>query len=480
MVRQGRAEDSGEGTAKRWRSIEVLLALLPAAMLLALLLRRVWDVDIFWQLKLGELIIANHGPLRTEPFAALHLGEPLPAVAWAGQAAMAGVRLLGGWDALRVFDALAWLGGFWAIAWACRRRGASRGAVALALVLAFVAALPTASIRPQSFACLGFGLLLAIERLRLRPLTALALGVPLLVAWQNLHPSVSVGALAMGAAAATGWIAWLRDRKQPKPISASLLALAAAAAVFASPDGVAILATSARNAEASVAIGASEWLPLWIAANHTNAVPVLVVALLALRMATRGPARVDIRELAVAALLLALTVTAYRFVLFWAVAMVPVIARAATGEQRDRGRATTAWVIGPVLATALLAPLAVPTRFDRSLPLVAIAHLQRANVRGTIYADFPYGGPIIDAGYPAWRVAYDGRYYRYSGQEWRYNGGIENGHVPLVDVVRKWRPAAFLLDEKHNAPIAGELARNPDWRLVWKGDGFVVYLPRRR
>src|SRR3546814_5999997 len=57
-----------------------LLALVPAAMLLSLLLRRVWDVDIFWQLKLGELILARHGPVRTEPFSALHLGEPLTTI----------------------------------------------------------------------------------------------------------------------------------------------------------------------------------------------------------------------------------------------------------------------------------------------------------------------------------------------------------------------------------------------------------------
>jgi hypothetical protein len=162
--------------------------------------------------------------------------------------------------------------------------------------------------------------------------------------------------------------------------------------------------------------------------------------------------------------------------------MVPIIARAASDNQPGvkQGRALSWPVLLPIAVVALLGPLVAPTRFVETLPMAAIERLKQTGVRGTIYADFPYGGPIIDAGYPDWRVAYDGRYYRYSGDEWRYNGGIENGHVPLVDVVRKWQPAAFLLDSRHNAPIAAELARSPHWRLIWNRDGFVVYLPRRR
>jgi len=43
MIEQNRGEDGNRAT-----SIHLLLALAPAAMLLVLLLRQVWDVDIFW------------------------------------------------------------------------------------------------------------------------------------------------------------------------------------------------------------------------------------------------------------------------------------------------------------------------------------------------------------------------------------------------------------------------------------------------
>ncbi|MEE4450120.1 hypothetical protein [Novosphingobium resinovorum] len=468
--------ERNQGRQDRGRAVASLLPLVPAAMLLALLLRRVWDVDIFWQLKLGELILDHHGPLAGEPFSALHLGEPLPAVAWAGQAVMALVRRIGGWDLLRVFDALAWLGGFWAVAAACRLRGAPPRAVMLALGLAFLAALPTASIRPQSFGCLCFGLLLALQRLGLRPLAMIALGAPLLVLWQNLHPSVSIGVAAMGLAALPGWIGWLRGRAAP-PLAATALALAGVAAIFATPDALSVLATSAVNAEASIAIGASEWLPLWIPGNWSNAVPVAVVALVAAWLGLRSR-RVDAGELAVALGLAVMTLTAYRFVLFWAVAMVPVIARAASPAGEGPHRREVAAILAAILAVAVAAPLAMPTRFAETLPLAAVEHLRRHHVRGTVYGDFPFGGVIIDTGYPDWKVAYDGRYYRYSRQEWQYNGGIENGIVPLVDVVRKWNPAAFVLDETHNAPLAEALARSRAWRRVYADGRFVVYVPR--
>lgn len=466
------------GLNGRWRPEAVLMALVPAAMLCVLLLRRVWDVDIFWQLKLGELILARHGPVRAEPFAALHLGEPLPSVAWLGQAVMAAVRQIGGWGLLRLFDALCWLGGFWAVAAACRMRGAAMHAVMLALGLAFLAALPTASIRPQSFAVLCFGLLLGLQRLGLRPSVTIAIGAPLLLLWQNLHPSVSVGALAMGVSALPGWLRWLLGRGTGIPVAATVLALVGCAAMFATPDGLSILAVAARNAEASIAIGASEWMPLWIPANHTNAVPVAVVVCLALGIMAGRRSRVDAGELAVAAVLLVMTLATYRFVLFWAVAMVPVIARAATRASTPAAPGRARLIGIPLAIVAVLGPLVLPTRFEPTIPIAALERLRRENVRGTVYGDFPFGGAIIDLGYPAWRVAYDGRYYRYSSDEWKYNGGIENDYVPLVDVERKWRPVAFVLNVEHNAPIAEELARSRRWRLIHHRDDIVAYVRR--
>jgi SAM-dependent methyltransferase len=447
-----------------------LLALAPAAMLAVLLLRPVWDVDVFWQLKLGELTLAG-GVQRQEPFAATHLAETLPAFAWMGQAVMAAVRQALGWTGLRVFDALCWLGGFLAVAAACRRRSGSAAGVLLALAIAFFAALPMASIRPQSLAALCFGALLALLRLEMRPWQTTVLAVPLLLVWQNLHPSVSVAALVLVAHAAVGWWRRLRVGARP-PWEESVLALVAGAMMFATPDGWAVLQLSAENARASAAMGVSEWLPLWDGINRFEAVPVLLTAVVTSWVLLRNPRRIDGGELAAAIVLFALTAFAYRFVLFWAIALIPVVARAVPPPIERR---TPAWLTPVALiAVAIVTPPLRPTHFAETIPLAAIDRLHAAGIKGTIFAHFPWGGPVIDVGYPDWRVAYDGRYYRYTPQEWqRYR------RMGLAEIEQRYRPAGFVLSSDWNGPLIAELRGD---RAHWQqlsADGTAVVFKRK-
>jgi len=481
MPLQENSQSTGKTARLPWGELaEWALVLAPAIILALLLTRKVWDVDIFWQLKLGEMILAHRGPVAHEPFAASHIGDPLPALAWLGQALMAEVRLLGGWDALRVFDALCWAGGFWAVALACRWKGAAPVAVLVALCLSLVAALATASIRPQSFSVLCFGLLLALLRLDLRTWLTVVLAAPLLVLWQNLHPSVSVAAGALGVYAAAGWFTWWRQAGKRPPIAETILIPVAVLAMFATPDRGSILALSARNAQASFDIGVSEWLPMWAPDNWLDSLSILYAASLALWLVLRNRQRVDLRELALATALFIMTLVTIRFVLFWAVALVPLLARVVSSPQPAPMRVPRWTGIVAVALVGLLGRMLLPTRFDESLPMAAIERLRRENVRGVIYADFPYGGPIIDAGYPQWRVAFDGRYYRYTPQEWHFNGKVEAGKLGLQAIQRKWPVAAFLLKAQHNAPLAHELSRAPGWRRIWDRDGIVVYVPADR
>jgi hypothetical protein len=227
----------------------------------------------------------------------------------------------------------------------------------------------------------------------------------------------------------------------------------------------------------SIAIGATEWLPLWSSGNRLIAVPVLVVALLAARLVARHR-QFDVVEVAIALGLGVMTFVAYRFVLFWAVAMVPVIARAVAAPAARPGRSEAVTALVSLLMVAIVTPQIAPTRFSETLPLAAMQLLRDYHLHGTVYGDLRFGGVIIDTGYPDWRVAYDGRYYRYSSEEWRAEDDINSGIVPLAEVVRKWSPAAFVLDERRNAAIAAELAQNQMWQRVYARDGIVVYVPR--
>lgn len=444
-------------------------------MLAVLLQRPIWDVDIFWQLKLGEMILMRGAMVGQEPFAATHLGEPLPAFAWLGQVIMAEVRLLSGWTGLRIFDALVWLGGFLAIAIACRRRGDGAAGVALALGVAFYVALPTASIRPQTFAVLCFGLLLALLRLDLRPWRTTALAVPLLLLWQNLHPSVSVAAVVLGTYAAIEWLRWLRRQGAP-PWERSLLAVFAGAAMLATPDGWSAIAVSGWNAQASARMGVSEWLPLWHAINTSGVLPIVLAGAIAAWFVARHR-RVDPRELALALVLLAMTVLATRFVVFWALAMIPVIARGVVPPRTTEARIPRFAAPLLLLVTALSVPLLRPTYFAETIPMAALQKLRAAGVTGTVFTHVPWGGPAIDIGHPRWRVAYDGRFYRYTREEWDFYRAIGKGKAPLAEVLRRYDPAAFVLEPEWNASLIAELRAAPGWQQV-SADGVAVVFRR--
>ena len=441
----------------------------PALLLFLLLLRPVFDSDIFWQLKLGELILAARHPIATEPFAATHLGEPLPTVAWLGQAIMAAVRLTWGWTGLRVFDALVWLSGFLAAGEAARRRGANPLAIAMALALGFALALPAASIRPQSFAGLAFGLLLLLLHTPRSLKRTAAIGAGLLVIWQNFHPSVSLAVVILAATAAAGWIGarlrwWSFDAR-----ATALLAAIAAAAMFATPDGASIMTISARNAAASIANGASEWFPVWAPGNRGFLPSFATIALIAIIIAGRGRARLGPLDVVPALVLLVLSAGAVRFVFFLGIALVPPLALALMpGEERSRVSPRVALLTLAALAAAAALACAIrPTRFAETIPRQCLAALKATGVRGTIYANSAWGGPVIDAGFPAWRVAYDGRYYRYSADEWARYHAASIGEVRLDWLERTYRPAAFLLDPARDGGLIRVLRASPaSWRAL--------------
>lgn len=456
----------------------LVLALVPAAMLAMMLRDPVWDVDIFWQLKLGELISARGSIVRAEPFAANHLGEPLPALAWLGQVIMAQVRLWFGWDGLRLLNAWCWLGGFWLAAAAAMRRGATREMALAALPAALLVARSNASVRPQSFALLAFGLVLWLQQRkgpawgRIVPITLI------LVLWQNAHPSVAVAVAWFGASAGWDWLRLLARRLPTPPWEGTVLALAAACAMAATPDGLSLFSTAAANAAISQAVGVSEWLPLWAPVNGLLALAVGVVAGLTGWLLVRRQGPIDHAVVIPWLALLGLSMIAARFTLFWAVAVIPVLAPLLP---RLTSMALPAWftplavlVVSPVLTVTW------PTRFTETIPVTQLERLYASGVHGTIFAHFPWGGAVIDRGYPAWHVALDGRYYRYPAKEWQRYYGMVSGTAGLAVIGPVYRPAAYVLDPVWNIRLIAELRADPaHWRQFSADSTAVIFVPIR-
>ncbi|WP_309621837.1 hypothetical protein [Novosphingobium sp.] len=453
--------------------------MLPAVLLGGLLLRPIHDVDIFWQLRLGELALDHGKIVATEPFAAHHLGEPLAPLAWLGQIAMAAVRRLGGWSMLQVFDLLIWLGGFLAAAIAVRRKLAAPAGVVAALMLAFASALPFSSLRPQSFAVLCFGLLIALQTSQRRWEVRLLSGAVLLVLWQNLHPSVAVGVLYLAAMAGWAWIEKLTGRSDQAPWQTTALALFGGLAIFLTPMGTGFIAISASNAAASSAMDVTEWHSVWSPVNGALWPYLVLVPIVFLVVLLLHRTNLDWTWLFPSLVLLIASAFVIRFNLFWAISTIPVLAPMLTPQaegdrtaDRDCALALIGFGVAASLALALYQP-----RFDQWLPLRGVATLKAAAVHGTVFGELPWGGPLIDRGHPDWRVALDGRYYVYSDAELSLARTVGTSPTGLDQIERSWAPSAVLLDPRYSSALIAQLRRaSGTWRELRTGDASVAFV----
>ena len=73
---------------------------------------------------------------------------------------------------------------------------------------------------------------------------------------------------------------------------------------------------------------------------------------------------------------------------------------------------------------------------------------------------------IPRAGYPEWRVAFDGRYYRYTPEEWQRYTAVVRGEIGLAELDRVYHPAAYFLRPGADDKLIAALRADKGWREV--------------
>ena len=407
-----------------------VLALAMAGMLVTQLGRTIHDVDIFWQLKLGEISLAQGLPAQ-EPFLAGREAEPLAPVAWLAQVVYAATRNLGGWKLLWLVDALVWFGGFAVVALYCGRKSPNAWPVAFGLWVGWFSAITTASVRPQSFSALAFGLMIVLVHSKLSVGRTALFGGLLFVLWQNLHPSVVVGGLALFAAALAGSVQYYRKRRPELPVRIFALLPLAAISTVATPAGFDIFRISRINAEMSLHLQVAEWLPLtWEPHKYGRAFVWAMFLVTASALALRGRmARAETLALVLA--LAGATLLSHRFVLYWGIAVIPLWPELLGSESVPDERPSSPWrrsLAALALAGTIGWHAAMhPAPLDKYYPFEGIQKLRDTGIRGTIFGTFYWGGMLAEAGYPDWRTTHDGRYYLHTAAEWDCYHLITNG-----------------------------------------------------
>jgi hypothetical protein len=433
------------------------------------------ETDLFFHLKLGDLIVATrHIPFRNL-FSFTYPDHLDPDLAWAFQVAVSLAYRAGGFAAIVVFKTLLVVAATAFLWGACRRRGAAALPTALALVMAIETARPRLVERPHAVTFVGIGvvafLLAGIEsRARWWWFPVLTL------AWAQFHAGVFFGPLLLagfvvGAAVDGVALPW-------RHVGVALLL--SVAATFATPAGTMLPhyllwhtglgATRAidefRNADA--------WNDPWF------------FALLAMALAAaiaRG--RRELRHVLPVVLTAALALRSVRFVAEWALVAAPLVADglerliAAHAPRLLRPRAAA------VVALALVAVVAADRAVDRSpprlaadvVPFDAIDFVTSTGLRRRMFHDLDVGCYLAWQGWPRWQVFEDARLPAYPDE---FHRALDD--TPLT-------PAAFdalLLRYQVDAALVGDPGINrragsfaPDeWALVWRRPSALVFARR--
>ncbi len=454
----------------------------------AMQLRPVGVDDVSWQLQLGRLTLERGQLVTADPFTYTHAGDPVPPVGWLAQVVYALLHQVGGWYAVRLLHVAMFAGAFVLAAWSACRRSVSVLSLLTALILGLLVAQSNSTVRPQSFAAIGFVLLLMLAESQ-RPLWhRLVCLIPVTLVWQNAHPSIVVGAVAVAGVAAGQWIAWLRNRAGRKPWDVVAILPLLALAQLATPSGWQIFAVSRTNLIASRDWAAvTEWFHPWHPGVVHAMLPFWVVLAIALLLSVRVGRSVRKEDLGVFLAMTVLGLAAARFALFWSLAMVPIlvrwIERARPPDLLAPSRHTR--VSRPVAAAVLLAglPLALagPAVFGRpstrdGVPPDQIARLRQAVPEGRIYNYRQWGGPLILQGYPGWKVAIDGRLYLFDQQDWLSYHNAALGKTPLTEIVAQHDPDAFVLRSSYQQPLIEQLSGSPNWRRCGNDPECVVFV----
>ncbi len=222
----------------------------------------VHDTDIFWQMKLGQITLEEGRIPLGDRFTYTHAGEPVPPIYWLAQILLASLFNLGGWHLARAAHQLAVAGSLVVAAATCQRDRTSPFSVLVAMTIGFAVIVSNADLRPQSFGLLGFAILVALAR-GCAPFWCKLLVAPaVLVIWQNMHPSVVMGAVALGGLAMADFVD--RQHVPGKAWQLVVLTLLAFASQFATPLGRRILDVSVDNLRISrEVLHIGEWLPPW-------------------------------------------------------------------------------------------------------------------------------------------------------------------------------------------------------------------------
>jgi hypothetical protein len=475
------------------------------------------ETDLFYNLRLGEIILATRHIPRTNLLSFTHPDFPDPNLAWLFQIGLALVHRAAGIPGTVLFKTALVLGTFALLFRVALRRRAHPALAAASLALAAFAAEPRFVERPHLVTFLGIAtLLLSLERAEAgRPRLLVAM-VPLGLGWANgnscffLAPAIlllyAAGAFADGRAASPGFArgaGFARAGRRALLVGGAMLPL-----LFATPCGTGWLGYVANHFRMPFLrplqeYRVAEWPldgPFFL---------LLGAAVIACLPGLRGPGAVPLRQALPMFALAVLGARRIRFVAEFALLAGPFVAARLTAglaevharvlvHVRTRSGGWSA-VAGPrasqFASTILLAGLVVATLGPRLaaatagrpwldlsiedglVPFEAIGWLDAHGLRDRLYNDLEVGSYLAWEGWPGHRVFQDPRINAYPES---FHAELRRADLPRA----RWQ--ALLDGFGVEAALVTFPAQNPRaalfdprrWALCYRSSEALVFVRR--
>lgn len=450
-------------------------------------LRPLADLDVWWHIRLGEVMVQTRSLVPSDVFSYTRFATPWPWKDWGTALLMYGTWSLGGITALVLLKASMLLGTA-ALQW--RQLRAIRGLPLAVASLSVAVCMSAASFRfTERGATVSLvivaAVMLLIDRHRAGK-SGLVWTIPLVVLNANIHRGVLFLPVVLGALAAVELVeAKLQAKTRPWTRTA-LIAVGASLAILVTPFGTRIITTTiALMGQHSPLI--TEWAPVEYELVQRLSPATLVLLPFVAIGGVLGAVRTrDPWDAVVVLLAFGLGLQSIRHLPYIALLAVGPAASgwASVGQAVWRGRLQPLLAMAAAVGALLYIagrPLPPPSfgLAPAHYPEKGVAFLQREGVQGPMFNQFGYGGFLLFHLWPSERVYIDGRtdlVYTPQMVE-RY---IQCGGDPDVfaeeDAAHRFQ---FVLVD--NSPMQGAFAHldfNPAWVLVHASRRSLIYVKR--
>jgi len=463
------------GTIPLWR----LLAIVAAAGGVLLATRPLSDPDIWWHVRLGDLI-RSHGVPNHELWSYPILGDPWHPTAWLTDVLLSTLHDVGGWRAIVGFKVVASAG----ILFVLYRQVVPRARAELTAPV-FVIALASIGVffneRPQ---LLSFLLVLLVGPWAVRFATTGQWRawpwVAITYLWCNLHGWWVLGPALLGL----GAVSWAVQSRFSR---SSLVTLAKAAGTgviavlttMATPVGPAL--TFQPRAVHAIAPEITEWQPTSLLGNAPLGYALLLLCL-AVCWAVAPPKQVGLLVFCLGAI--AFSFVAVRNVAPVTLLLAPIVAQAAGaafGPMLDRRPPTMVplWVgvaVGTVTAALVATAAFARPAVDPTIPWRIVHQLDALPAPKHVVTDFLLSG-VITGEVPSASVAMDTRVDNYSAS-------YAHRYLAMLQMGNHWE-RTFAEAEPDYVVLVTEsglgqyLQNDRHWVVMTRDNGFVLLRPPR-